>query len=1500
MKFFILDQIQQINVINNSKSLEEQLQKLKSFISQIETIDLRHKKQIASWCVKLFFKEKVKHPAKLAIQNVFNRSKQRDVLVSSFAEEIRLKCSSNEDEKSLPADSYHFISCLNEASQNFIFAKEAISIERQTIIAMLCRFVNDRKSSFQSKLSPARKNELSFELHGALQLSVFMFNCFNQDDLDNLELRLDLKMLYNKHCKELLTNEDLALDLKNLCGLALCEHSCIFTLDNTIRFPSSNIQETLAIAHGKVNSKFTKEQQKCLKIILSHLQELSNGKVALDPTIILAISRIYSQASKKSVGLLKKAKDTQSSWEGWQYNDYDLREFTLPFVLNNIEHHIDSVRHLAKETLENIIEFAAEVDEVNDFVEKFYAYPDFKIRALFMSVALPRTNPVIPFNQLKSLHHALIGDLYGMSCINQNSFKLFDVLAEICKRTSTHDEWFENFIMFLLQYDDNINNISIQDVLENTLFRQILKDKTALQKIIEARDSIKRKNSFYRVISRTNKIGAFDDKNSSAELWRELLPYQEIKDAMVDGDDRIRNSAFSLIVESKKTTQEFIAIEFKCILHFLKYNVNVQSPSSRQNIFGMLKNFFERIQSILQIINKRKDEEKINFYFNFLRDLQIFCLENLFEGANFSRRVLSLRILFYVLEATKQQHFANRTEDIWDQEKFDILMKVFNDSYEANKGMMIEIMHLIPRNVIRKYSTVDLEQVQTLVTSIKPPENLTATYLCEFYATFMQDEIKDTPVVHSAYLTTLRWCIGLLSDGLALAEKSLIVASSLNPLYGLIYTIRHLISKLSLETLTNEVEWRKFFSALIPLSRRLTEVVAPVVNSSAPEGILPNEQVEGLGAETAQEWQEIVEKTTPQIILLCSWRTVKETSLLLGDISSRAPVTSKNQQGLLTVDEIIGISDHFLELLGNTKHRGAFEQCFFGFSQLCLRLWTSKEDELHQLPSKELHSLIALISGNSKDDSELLTMKSLCSTRRSAGLPFVIQALITSELKVGKNQNFHFVMENLVACARSGECLETRTHSLNILRALFRCSDLGEPILAYIEDGIRIAIQGYEASSWIERNSSTLLFASLMVRIFGVQKTKDDEELNIRNKMTGRIFFLRYPKLYDFFMEELEKASKFVERAECNSKLHPLLLILNRLYPSSLEGSESNLKVEKFVPHVTHCSGCVEMQTRVLCAKFIANVLRQELLMPRIYETIDILKTNDSLLSNFSHGMLLQIHYLIKKLPNDVRNVVDLVEKLSTIVDRYKKQLICYATVLDIHLEIIIKYPTLLTASRNVLSSYILNCNKMDITDVFGVPMVAKKMILLEFCRWKLEHFNFQDLIHLSTFKQCDRQSVQPSSNIMSNELAKHQITHTLLNMIIMSRDYEYANLMAEDYEISKQELEIGKIVEGARLIYNENYESSNDYLINVKTLDILALQHKYFKIRIEGNESVDQEMLQNRIKFNVQKALHSPEHQKKSLLKHVYNSIQDLTSFEKINFDFLPEISTDSSTHVK
>lgn len=83
-----------------------------------------------------------------------------------------------------------------------------------------------------------------------------------------------------------------------------------------------------------------------------------------------------------------------------------------------------------------------------------------------------------------------------------------------------------------------------------------------------------------------------------------------------------------------------------------------------------------------------------------------------------------------------------------------------------------------------------------------------------------------------------------------------------------------------------------------------------------------------------------------------------------------------------------------------------------------------------------------------------------------------------------------------------------------------------------------------------------------MTRIFGVRRSR--EEISPRNKMTGRVFFHRYPDLYEFLLIELQRSVNALTSGDVSelAMLHPILLLIARLYPSSLEGTDTPMQVK--------------------------------------------------------------------------------------------------------------------------------------------------------------------------------------------------------------------------------------------------------------------------------------------------------------------------------------------------
>lgn len=550
-------------------------------------------------------------------------------------------------------------------------------------------------------------------------------------------------------------------------------------------------------------------------------------------------------------------------------------------------------------------------------------------------------------------------------------------------------------------------------------------------------------------------------------------------------NDDIRIMPLKIIVDVHKTTDLFTSNEFNEILSFLQYNCNCQSPDMRGKIHSYMRKAINRFCAGYAVATRTKQTSMIQIYEQFYFNLIDLCASNICTGSNFSRRSISLNLLLTSIQSVKNLNQFPIVK-IWTPKLINTLIEnLLDDTYETNKSLVIQIVSHCQQMEMKECFTkplLTLNEIEALATSVKPGDSITAAYYLEFCCIIKHN----FPTYYSAVI----WCENLLLIGLDLAEQSLMLAARKNPLYGLVFCIRHLLSKANLSN--ENLEWRTFFERFIQICKRLTNVVAPVVNSSSPEGHLPNDfsdlstylpnDIDNSASSSihiaAQKPNKILssktknlnkmETTTSQMVLLCSWRTTRDVSLLLGELSLRLPLRNNDDNdddnGLITIDEILDIGEHFQKLLSETKHRGGFEQAYVGFSKLCVRLWRSAKDRLHQCPMQWLIELIELISSTDKEAT--VKREKMCATRRSAGIPYIIQALITSELQVFSTAGLQYCMRKLITLCQTSDVAELRTHGLNILRALFRCSDLGDAVAEYIAEAIECSILGYNAMTW--------------------------------------------------------------------------------------------------------------------------------------------------------------------------------------------------------------------------------------------------------------------------------------------------------------------------------------------------------------------------------------------------------------------------------------------------
>ncbi|XP_034857568.1 thyroid adenoma-associated protein isoform X5 [Mirounga leonina] len=785
---------------------------------------------------------------------------------------------------------------------------------------------------------------------------------------------------------------------------------------------------------------------------------------------------------------------------------------------------------------------------------------------------------------------------------------------------------------------------------------------------------------------------------SATDAWRNLVSSARIKQGLIHQHCQVRIDTLGLLCESNRSTEIVSMEEMQWIQFFITYNLNSQSPGVRQQICSLLKKLFCRIQESSQVLykleqsrSKHESENELTKqhpsvslqqYKNFMSSICNRLFEALFPGSSYPTRFSALTILGSVAEVFpvpegQVQTVYQLSHDI-DVGRFQTLMECFTSTFEEVKILAFDLLMKLPKTVVQFQDSEKLQALfqaaLELSSSTKPYDCVTASYLLNFL--IWQDALpsslsaslqtqqascgngdKSAVVVERNTLMVIKCLLENLEEEVSQAENSLLQAAASFPLYGRVHCITGALQRLSL---------------------KLSAVVSPVIQSSSPEGLIPmdtdsesasrlqtilseiqprdtndyftqakilkerdsfdledlNASVPNIGA-SAEIKGSKERKTcdvTAQMVLVCCWRSMKEVALLLGTLCQLLPMQSmpESSNGLLTVEQVKEIGDYFKQHLLQSRHRGAFELAYTGFVKLTEILNRCPNVSLQNLPEQWLWNVLEEIKCSDPSSK-------LCATRRSAGIPFYIQALLASEPKKGKMDLLKITMKELITLAGptdDSRSTVSKVHALNILRALFRDTRLGENIIPYVADGAKAAILGFTSPVWAVRNSSTLLFSTLITRIFGVKRGKD--ELSKKNRMTGSEFFSRFPELYPFLLQQLEAVANTVDSDTGELNRHPsmflLLLVLGRLYPSPMDGTSSALSMAPFIPFIMRCGRSPVYRSRVMAARALVPFVMVDEIPTTIRTLLAKLPncTDQCFRQNHIHGTLLQVFHLLE------------------------------------------------------------------------------------------------------------------------------------------------------------------------------------------------------------------------------------------------------------------------------
>jgi hypothetical protein len=120
-----------------------------------------------------------------------------------------------------------------------------------------------------------------------------------------------------------------------------------------------------------------------------------------------------------------------------------------------------------------------------------------------------------------------------------------------------------------------------------------------------------------------------------------------------------------------------------------------------------------------------------------------------------------------------------------------------------------------------------------------------------------------------------------------------------------------------------------------------------------------------------------------------------------------------------------------------------------------------------------------------------------------------------------------------------------QVHAQNTMRAIFTESKLSSTTFNFVESGFAVSIKGFSAdmlpspyfrtdkTSFPIRNCSIMFFDALLSRALGQKYARGDIDPSAPNRsVSSKIFFSKFPKLYKYLLDQLDRDVSLLERNE--------------------------------------------------------------------------------------------------------------------------------------------------------------------------------------------------------------------------------------------------------------------------------------------------------------------------------------------------------------------------------
>ncbi|KAJ3363740.1 hypothetical protein GGF31_000897 [Allomyces arbusculus] len=705
----------------------------------------------------------------------------------------------------------------------------------------------------------------------------------------------------------------------------------------------------------------------------------------------------------------------------------------------------------------------------------------------------------------------------------------------------------------------------------------------------------------------------------------------------------LRADALGLLSDVKRYTQPLTPADLAFLQTFLRHNLADASPEFRENMQSRLGKIFERMRHSAYALHRtatrvppnappeilaaaRDAQVLVDAYKSFLAWTVDATMAWLVPGVTYLR-ALSVLLVIEALLATfgpgdrrnvPMPHGFNAEHCAVPEFPFDIPLDTYRNAttlldvvrtcpYDEIQGAAHRLLVQLPTGcaeVVRRAggARAVLEHAAQWMASPRACDAQAGAVLVDVAyvvrranaaaaAATAEDgmDVDDTDLRADQFITHFTTLAHAQMDR---ARANMVEAAAADPLPATFLAVRQITRRLP----PAEVD----AMGMLQLAKDACQIVLPILVDVSPEGNLPDDVREDVDVDEATE--------TSQLVLSYSWRVVKQACDLLGGVAAKIAVKGN-------VEFFRQTGEYFIGLMQTIRHRGAFSAVSPNLIVLCDRI-TEETDQVKAWLQNTLHSVA---------DTDFSV------TRRSGGLPFLIVALVTSP---GCRKWLPITFAHLfdaVDAAPAQAAVEVQVNCMNVLRRLFEDSQLAKDASASIGPGFMLAIRKLTHADWGVRNAGLMLFSTLINRIFGTKRVKD--ERHVLNKVTGKEFFHRFPVLHAFLLEHLGLAAA-AEDSASSAALFPLLTLLARMAPSVFDAANAHLSLAAFVPVGMTCAASRQWKVREMAAEAMVSLVSADAVAEHCAALIRDRIPNSG--HNAVHGYLLQLRALVRHYPTAI------------------------------------------------------------------------------------------------------------------------------------------------------------------------------------------------------------------------------------------------------------------------